>query len=1017
VYTNVNGRFLITDQYTWYEVFKVDESLASLNVLLTGNNRNSPLEEYKVNCYDLPYQLLDTKLADNKGVTTWSGIRAGNYLLERYHTALNSLWENDLYEGGKQVNVITGKTDTVIIDQTEPFIESVTVNGTVFGPGSTVHTAVRVTNPSTVTKTCQATIRIDLDQQSSYDFNPGFQNSMTIQPGQSEVFGFDWTIPLNAAPGTYSIASCIQTQFDSNWRYTDATNWNPLIKMENNTISQIQWSGLTWNVKSGTALGPGPNDWMANSSSVWVDGEGNLHLKIRKEGNNWYCAAISTKPLSGYGSYTFQVATDVEKLDKNVVLGLFNYETDTREIDIEFSRWGNAAEKAGWYNVQPSTPASHYSFSLHLEDDYSTHKYQWSPSKIFFQSYRGHSEYLPEKDSLISQWTYTGSQIPPAGNERVIINLWLFKGVPPSDMKESEVVIKSFSFNKVGDLSIQVNDINQTSVVFPASKAVVQLYNADNKLISTQPSALNGSVLFNGLNTGSGYYYRVFNQPNNPAFTGGKEYWGTKSGIQVMDGQTTTSIFTREQPISGTVKVYNGAKKVTGQTVEPGVPLKIEQTIINPSPEEQLVRGVIKLDTDSIEPFDFNLTHKSLVSVPANSSVIQQWTILPIKKGSYYFAGAVQTVLNNDTINSDKTSWSHLPLFSISPPVAGFSMNTTSGCAPLTVEFTDNSNFFPASWAWDMNNDGIVDDTTQHAAYTFLEAGTYFVKLIVSNSAGSDSVIKTITVDPVLQPQIEITAFPSGKINEGTLVTFTAAATNGGTHPTFEWLVDGIVKNNTPVFATNELTNGQKVSCSLSSHAPCADPNTVSSNVIVMEITPINKIPVAHAGMDQWVNEGTLVTLDGTGSYDLDQQPITYSWTAPAGIILTAATSSQPTFTAPKVKKDTLLNFTLTINDGLANSYASSVNIHVKDVQNTSGEDKDQDKLIIYPNPTMGILCIEGLNAYVDTVISIYTSDGSLIDKKINHSATCTIDLSRQIPGIYLLVINNRKIKIIRESF
>ncbi|MEA2034874.1 MAG: type IV pilin, partial [Euryarchaeota archaeon] len=42
-------------------------------------------------------------------------------------------------------------------------------------------------------------------------------------------------------------------------------------------------------------------------------------------------------------------------------------------------------------------------------------------------------------------------------------------------------------------------------------------------------------------------------------------------------------------------------------------------------------------------------------------------------------------------------------------PVADFTANTTSGTAPLAVQFTDTSTNSPTSWAWDVDNDGVVD--------------------------------------------------------------------------------------------------------------------------------------------------------------------------------------------------------------------------------------------------------------------------------------------------------------------
>ena len=57
--------------------------------------------------------------------------------------------------------------------------------------------------------------------------------------------------------------------------------------------------------------------------------------------------------------------------------------------------------------------------------------------------------------------------------------------------------------------------------------------------------------------------------------------------------------------------------------------------------------------------------------------------------------------------------------------------------------------------------------------------------------------------------------------------------------------------------------------------------------------------PTANAGPDQTVDEGDLVTLDGSGSTDPESETLTYSWTAPAGVTLSDPNTANPTFTAP----------------------------------------------------------------------------------------------------------------------
>src|SRR3954470_4532271 len=80
----------------------------------------------------------------------------------------------------------------------------------------------------------------------------------------------------------------------------------------------------------------------------------------------------------------------------------------------------------------------------------------------------------------------------------------------------------------------------------------------------------------------------------------------------------------------------------------------------------------------------------------------------------------------------------------------------------------------------------------------------------------------------------------------------------------------------------------------------------------------------ADAGIDQTVEQGSKVTLDGGGSAgDID----TMSWTPPAGVTLTGGTSATPTFTAPTTAGK--LTFTLTVT-GNGKTQTDSVDVTVK---------------------------------------------------------------------------------------
>ena len=91
-----------------------------------------------------------------------------------------------------------------------------------------------------------------------------------------------------------------------------------------------------------------------------------------------------------------------------------------------------------------------------------------------------------------------------------------------------------------------------------------------------------------------------------------------------------------------------------------------------------------------------------------------------------------------------------------------------------------------------------------------------------------------------------------------------------------------------------------------------------------------NTVPVASAGVTQNVITGSLVTLDGSGSRDANNQSLTYLWqmtAVPAGSLaaLSSATSAKPTFTADVTGSYIA---SLVVNDGKANSQASVVNVY-----------------------------------------------------------------------------------------
>lgn len=92
---------------------------------------------------------------------------------------------------------------------------------------------------------------------------------------------------------------------------------------------------------------------------------------------------------------------------------------------------------------------------------------------------------------------------------------------------------------------------------------------------------------------------------------------------------------------------------------------------------------------------------------------------------------------------------------------------------------------------------------------------------------------------------------------------------------------------------------------------------------------PLNHTPIANAGSDLTIScsspSGTAVTLDGSGSSDLDGDSLTYIWTGPFPEGGGTVHGVSPSVTLPMG----ISTMSLTVNDGFLDSSPDSVNVNV----------------------------------------------------------------------------------------
>ena len=73
------------------------------------------------------------------------------------------------------------------------------------------------------------------------------------------------------------------------------------------------------------------------------------------------------------------------------------------------------------------------------------------------------------------------------------------------------------------------------------------------------------------------------------------------------------------------------------------------------------------------------------------------------------------------------------------PPVANFNATQTTAVCPGSIKFNDTSTDIPQSWLWNFG-DGTTS-TQQNPTHVYSQPGMYSVKLVVTNTLGSDSLV------------------------------------------------------------------------------------------------------------------------------------------------------------------------------------------------------------------------------------------------------------------------------------
>jgi PKD repeat protein len=224
----------------------------------------------------------------------------------------------------------------------------------------------------------------------------------------------------------------------------------------------------------------------------------------------------------------------------------------------------------------------------------------------------------------------------------------------------------------------------------------------------------------------------------------------------------------------------------------------------------------------------------------------------------------------------------------LNAPTADFIGNPLTGCAPLTVNFTDVSLNTPTSWSWSFPGGTPAASAVQNPTIVYNAPGVYSVTLIATNASGSDTRTRTsyITVNNCT-PVSNFNGNPT-TLCEGQTVSFFDASTNtptswnwtfpGGTpassalqNPVITYSTAGVYNVSlqvTNAYGTNTLTQTNYITVNACPPPPSANFTGAPTTVCVGGNVTYIDLSTGFPNYWQWTFTG------GTPATSLAQNPV-----------------------------------------------------------------------------------------------------------------------------------------------
>jgi hypothetical protein len=268
----------------------------------------------------------------------------------------------------------------------------------------------------------------------------------------------------------------------------------------------------------------------------------------------------------------------------------------------------------------------------------------------------------------------------------------------------------------------------------------------------------------------------------------------------------------------------------------------------------------------------------------------------------------------------------------------------------------------------------------------------------------------TMNVSSHVTPVANVSVMPNDTVCKGQAVTYNVTPSFGGTAPAYRWLKNGVMVGSGTTF-TYVPSDGDVVTCEMTSNFPCRLEDVVTTDVKMSVVTPVEPVVSISANPGLNIASGQSVRFTATAS-NAGSNP-SYKWMINGDAV---AGATNTTFTTSNLFNNDEVTCTVVNTSGPCLPMSGSKTVIVKvSTTGVSTVANIESDIRLLPNPNNGDFTIRGTTGITeDQDLSVDVTDmlgqvvysGKFVARKGNINEKIQIG-NTLANGMYILTLRS----------